>query len=142
MKLFFRFFSHAENLASVRVVVRQFLTGAGFSAHEQETMVLGVDEACSNIIRHAYGSAPGNVIVLRCRRLEDGVVFKLRDFGAPPVPEQLICRSLDLVQPGGLGLHIIRQAFDQVNFRKRKAGTELTLVKSRVLKPARRPRPD
>ena len=38
-------------------------------------------------------------------------------------------RPHDLVKPGGLGLHLIRNAFDKVDYVLRKRGTELVLTK-------------
>ena len=48
------FSSHTGNLALMRRFVRKFLEGYPFSEKERTLMVLGVDEACTNIIRHAY----------------------------------------------------------------------------------------
>ena len=44
-------------------------------------------------------------------------------------PAQLCGRPLDLVQPGGLGLHLIRRAFDQVDYNLKRRGTELVLAR-------------
>ena len=48
------FSSHTGNLAPMRKFVRGFLEAYPFSEKERMLMVLGVDEACTNIIRHAY----------------------------------------------------------------------------------------
>ena len=48
------FSSHTGNLALMRNCVRQFLEAFPFSERQRTLMVLGVDEACTNIIRHAY----------------------------------------------------------------------------------------
>src|SRR5437762_3961179 len=48
------FSSHTGNLALMRNCVRDFLNGYPFSEKERLLMVLGVDEACTNIIRYAY----------------------------------------------------------------------------------------
>ena len=39
-------------------------------------------------------------------------------------------RPADLIKPGGLGLHLIRNAFDQVDYVLRSRGTELVLTKN------------
>jgi anti-sigma regulatory factor (Ser/Thr protein kinase) len=39
-------------------------------------------------------------------------------------------RSHDLIKPGGLGLHLIRYAFDQVDYIHKRRGTELVLIKN------------
>jgi len=48
------FSSHTANLALLRKCVRDFLNGYPFSEKERMFMVLGVDEACTNVIRYAY----------------------------------------------------------------------------------------
>ena len=54
MKKKVEFSSHTGNLALMRKFVRGFLDAFPFSEKERTLMVLGVDEACTNIIRHAY----------------------------------------------------------------------------------------
>ena len=38
-------------------------------------------------------------------------------------------RAHDLIKPGGLGLHLIRNAFDKVDYIVKSRGTELVLTK-------------
>jgi anti-sigma regulatory factor (Ser/Thr protein kinase) len=39
-------------------------------------------------------------------------------------------RAHDTIKPGGLGLHLIRNAFDEVNYVLKPRGTELVLTKN------------
>jgi len=48
------FSSHPGNLSLMRNFVRGFLDNLSISERDRTLMVLGVDEACTNIIRHAY----------------------------------------------------------------------------------------
>ena len=129
MKSEIEFASHPGNLCLVRDFVRQFLKSANFTEIEKDLMVLGLDEACANVIRYAYHHEPNRLIVLVCDRRPDAVVFRLRDFGAQADPSQLQGRPLDLVQPGGLGIHLIRRAFDHVDYNLKKEGTELVMTR-------------
>lgn len=129
MKNEIEFASHPGNLSLVRDFVRQFLQGAEFDDMEKDLMVLGLDEACTNVIRYAYKHQPNQLIVLVCERRVDRIVFRLRDFGAQCDASQLQGRPLDLVQPGGLGIHLIRRAFDEVDYNLKKEGTELVLMR-------------
>src|SRR4051812_14902081 len=104
MKREIEFASHPANLSLVRDFVRQFLKGMEFSESEKDLMVLGLDEACTNVIRYAYNHEPDQPICLVCEQSADGVRFLLRDFGSQCDPTQLQGRPLDLVQPGGLGI--------------------------------------
>lgn len=123
------FASHPANLSLVREFVRQFLRTVPFSEMEKDLMVLGLDEACTNVIRYAYNQEPDQLICLVCEAIQDGVRFRLRDFGTQAEPTKLEGRPLDLVQPGGLGIHLIRKAFSEVDYILKKQGTELVLAK-------------
>ncbi|MEO8354149.1 MAG: ATP-binding protein [Chthoniobacteraceae bacterium] len=127
MKTEIEFASHPGNLGLVRDFVRQFLKTVAFTDAEKDLIVLGLDEACTNVIRYAYHHEPNHLVVLVCERREKGVVFRLRDFGTQCEPTMLQGRPLDLVQPGGLGIHLIRRAFDQVDYNLKKEGTELIM---------------
>src|SRR4029079_7989717 len=105
--------SHTGNLALLRTCVRRFLESLPFSERQRTLMVLGVDEACTNIIRHAYHLRDDQFISLSLEGKNDCVCLRLRDYGKKPQPESMKSRPADLIKPGGLGLHLIRNAFDQ-----------------------------
>ena len=129
MKHEIEFASHPANLSLVREFVRQFLKAVTFKETEKDLIVLGLDEACTNVIRYAYHHEPDQLISLVCEVIEHGVRFRLRDYGAQTDPAKLNGRPLDMIQPGGLGIHLIRKAFDQVDYNLKKEGTELVLSK-------------
>jgi len=130
MKHKVEFASHPANLWMVRNIVRQFAGDAQLTENDTELIVLGIDEACTNIIRHAYNLEETHMIGLSCERLENAICFRLRDYGMQFEPHKIPTRSLDVVQPGGLGLHLIRTAFDTVDYILQKVGTELVLTKN------------
>jgi anti-sigma regulatory factor (Ser/Thr protein kinase) len=123
------FASHPANLSLVRDFVRQFLKKLEFTESEKDLMVLGIDEACTNVIRYAYRMKADQIMVLVCERHEDHIAFRLRDFGAQTTPDKLQGRPMDLVQPGGLGIHLIRRAFCQVDYNLKREGTELVMLR-------------
>jgi len=129
MKREIEFASHPANLCLVRDFVRQFLRPFSFSDSDKDHVILGLDEACTNVIRYAYHHQPNQLICLVCEETEAGVRFRLRDYGTQCPPDKLQGRPLDLVQPGGLGIHLIRRAFNQVDYNLKKEGTELVLEK-------------
>jgi anti-sigma regulatory factor (Ser/Thr protein kinase) len=123
------FASHPANLSLLREFVRDFLQDLDFTAPEKELMVLGLDEACTNVIRYAYSHAPDQPMSLVCERNDSGVTFRLRDFGTQCDPSRLKGRPLDCVQPGGLGIHLMRRAFSEIDYCLMEAGTELCLTR-------------
>jgi serine/threonine-protein kinase RsbW len=129
MKREIEFASHPANLSLVRDFLRQFLKPIELNETEKDLVILGVDEACTNVIRYAYHHEPNQLICLVCELTEKGVRIRLRDYGAQADPCRMNGRPLDLVQPGGLGIHLIRRAFDQVDYNLKREGTELVLEK-------------
>jgi anti-sigma regulatory factor (Ser/Thr protein kinase) len=123
------FSSHTANLALMRKFVRSFLETFPLSEKERMLMVLGVDEACTNIIRHAYDLREDQLISLSLEGLSHTIRMRLRDYGNHSGAAKLKERSHDLIKPGGLGLHLIRRAFDQVDYILKARGTELIMTK-------------
>jgi len=79
-----------------------------------------VDEACSNIIEHAYGGENIGVIVCSCIIDTDRLIIELKDTGKPFNPSAVsqpdTSAPLDERQGNGLGLFFMRQMMDEVHF--------------------------
>ncbi len=124
------FESDTCQLADVRRQVRAFLLKNGFDDCATELMVLALDEACTNVIRHAYANEC-KPVRLEMVGLKNLVRFTLRDYGTTCDPKKIRSRNLDEIRPGGLGVHIIKQAFDTVSYLPQLKGTRLVLEKMR-----------
>src|SRR3954451_4873768 len=124
------FSSHTGNLAPMRKFVRKFLDAYPFSERERLLMVLGVDEACTNIIRHAYHLQDDQLISLSLEGMSNCVRMRLRDYGKQTEAHTMKGRAHELIRPGGLGLHLIRTAFDKVDYILKARGTELVMTKN------------
>lgn len=128
MKEKLSFTSDSCRLADVRQAARQFLSRCGFDECHTELLVLAVDEACTNIIRHAYDHEC-KPIRLEMARLRDRIRLTLRDYGRSCDPLNIRSRPLEEIRPGGVGVHIIQQAFDSVKYEPCPRGTKLILEK-------------
>jgi anti-sigma regulatory factor (Ser/Thr protein kinase) len=107
----------------------------GFDQQTARDVVLAVSEAVSNIISHCYRGRC-DPITLRCLLHADRLEIRVRDFGPKPDPATLKGRDLADIRPGGLGIHIMRQTMDEVEYDLSMAsGTELRMVKFRAGKP-------
>jgi anti-sigma regulatory factor (Ser/Thr protein kinase) len=104
-----------------------------WTTDQAEEIALAVDEALSNIIRHAYECDSKNRILLSVRAVREaeaeGVEIRLRDFGKPCDPKQIQGRPLEDVRPGGLGVHIIRAMMDSVDYIPAPGGGTLLVMK-------------
>ncbi|MDD5199443.1 MAG: ATP-binding protein [Terrimicrobiaceae bacterium] len=130
MNLRLKFPADTSELAGMRHAARDFLLASGVSEMDAELMVLALDEACTNIIRYAYGGCTRRVIRLNIDRLKGSIRCILRDYGASCDPAKIRSRDLADFRPGGLGVRIMHSAFDRVLYEPKPRGTRLTLVKS------------
>ena len=110
-----RFPARPDQLRRVRGQVREQVEASGCSEPCASDIVMAVDEACQNIIRHAYAGREDE-IVLRIERSEGELIFSVIDFAPRVDPETVRPRDLDEVRPGGLGTHLIRTVMDRVEF--------------------------
>jgi serine/threonine-protein kinase RsbW len=129
-KLKLQFNSHTANLAMMRQQVRRFLDGYPFSDKERMLMVLGVDEACTNIIRHAYQLRDDQPIALSLEGLRNCVRMRLRDYGIQVPADEMRGHEHGMIRPGGLGLRLMKSAFDRIDYILKARGTELVLIKN------------
>jgi anti-sigma regulatory factor (Ser/Thr protein kinase) len=119
-------------MSQVRACVREAAAAFGFDETTVMKLVLAVDEACTNIIRHAYKGETHHPIEIEVDTRGDTWEVRIRDYGERCHPSKLKGRELHEVRPGGLGLHFIRQAFDEVHFdHSPEKGTLLILRKRR-----------
>ena len=103
-------------LKIVRSSVESLCAIAGMDEKESGKIILAVDEACSNIIRHSYEGAPDKPIICEGRIEESTLFFTLRDFGKKVDPSKIHSRDLADVRPGGLGVHFIQEVMDRIEF--------------------------
>lgn len=123
--------ARAAMLKDVRDTVRSTLTQAGMDAKLVSDVVLAVDEACQNIIRHAYGRECDNDVVVDIRQDGAEVLIYVRDFADPVNVDNIRARDLGDVKPGGLGVHFIHEVMDEVEYRplENGEGNVLRMVK-------------
>jgi serine/threonine-protein kinase RsbW len=122
------FTSHTANLAVMRDFVRDFVSGFPFSEKERVLMVLGIDEACTNIIRYAYGMRDDQPIRLSIEPLRSCLRIRVRDYGEP-IYKSLNALAADRSKPGGRGIQLMRHIFDKVEYYYKPRGTELVLTR-------------
>jgi sigma-B regulation protein RsbU (phosphoserine phosphatase) len=111
-----RFAARAAELRAVREAVRREALAQGCAPECAGDIVMAVDEACQNIIRHAYAGRSDGEIVLEIERSGEELLVSLRDFAPPVDPSRVRPRDLDDVRPGGLGTHLIRELTDGAGF--------------------------
>lgn len=106
----------ANRLRLIRNAVRETAEFCGFSEADTGDIVLAVDEACQNVIRHAYGHEGEGDIAIEFRHRPDAMILLVRDFADPVDISKIKPRDLDDLRPGGLGTHLIGEVMDEVDF--------------------------
>ncbi len=130
-----RILSTACHLPVVRAAMEKICDMSGFDPDTAGRVVLSVDEALANIIRHAYDNAEDQPIEISIQVTGSSpqrvLRIRLRDYGKDVDPSQIRSRDLEDVRPGGLGVHIIQECMDSMEYSPAEGGgTVLTLTKA------------
>ena len=125
-----RITSDPRFLVIIRAVVAHLCVMEKCSDEDQRKIVLAVDEACANIIKHTYKGDRSQTIDVRFEIREDSLEVMLLDNGPPLDARCVQPRDLEEVRPGGLGTHFIRSIMDEVEFSYEEGcGNVLRMVK-------------
>jgi len=94
------FLGNFESLASISNFIVDQAEEAGFSPSDVYAIQTAVDEACANIIDHAYGGENFGRIEIRVMPIKEGLKIVLKDTGEPfdpdDVPEPDISSPLEI----------------------------------------------
>lgn len=118
--------------------LRNFVTKAGrkhnFPANVVNAFKLCIDEAATNIIKHAYRDWEG-MITLRVIVKKNSMTVILIDQGKYFDPSRVadpdLNRYVDIGKKGGLGIFIMRKLLDEIDYQHTEEGNELRLTKYR-----------
>lgn len=114
--------ANADRLKLVRTCVAEAAALGGARQDAIADLVHAADEACQNIIRHAYKGRTDGWIDLRMHRDRDLIRIELLD-GAPPVSSEVL-EAPQHFQPaqGGMGNVVIRACVEDVSLEPRADG--------------------
>ena len=113
--------SSTQNLSIIREFVTAIGAQAGFDEKEVMRITLAVDEACANVIEHAYGLDSTYEVTIRALVDDDALRFEIIDRGKGFDPARI--RELNIEElvkerrSGGLGLRLIRSIMDDVQYQ-------------------------
>jgi serine/threonine-protein kinase RsbW len=123
-----------ESIPRAIQCVTRSAQAAGLSGRALHQIQVAVDEACANIVQHAYAGMQPGAIEISCAVDDGRFVIRLRDWGRSFDPQSVdepdVEAPLEERTLGGLGLFLIRQFVDEAHFTfDPEAGNELTMVK-------------
>jgi serine/threonine-protein kinase RsbW len=112
--------SKTEHLAAIREFVRNTALEAGFSKDSIDNMILAVDEACTNVIKHAYKSYPDGEIIIKMKYKDEKIQITIIDYGSAFDPEKIpspdIREYYRQRKVGGLGMYLMKTLMDDVEY--------------------------
>jgi serine/threonine-protein kinase RsbW len=126
-----------EYLATIADFIAEAGRDAGFDQDTIFHVQMAVDEACSNVIEHAYQGQNKGDITLNCDCNVKEWVIAIYDtgnsFDPKSIPEPDLNAGVDDIKTGGLGLYFMRQLMDEVEFSfDKEKGNKLRMVKRGV----------
>jgi serine/threonine-protein kinase RsbW len=135
-------FTIPGRLGNIRDACAFVVTGAeqaGFSVDELFRIELACDEACTNIIEHAYGGDDVGVVRISWQIDDKSFTIIMNDDGPPFDPDEVPPPdipadpdNLNGLKTGGLGIYFMRNLMDEVRFsRDEQKGNTLVMVKNR-----------
>ncbi len=116
-------------LSSMRTVLYKICETAGYSVSEINKIVLAVDEACANVIKHAYKNEREQPITINCSVGNGLLEIEILDNGEPVDVKKIKSRELDEIRPGGLGVYLMKSVMDTVTYSGSKQGNSLYMSK-------------
>jgi len=120
----FELAADSHQIPPFRNELKSLLPTIGFNEKQTGEVLLAVDEALTNIIRHAYQGKSGKIkVTLEDDR--DRVKVSIQDFGEPFNPLNMPDPDLPLKKPGGLGVFLIKNLMDEVEYERQSQNANL-----------------
>jgi serine/threonine-protein kinase RsbW len=125
--------SSTNYLADVRNFVEMNGLTIGLEQKTISHISLAVDEACTNIIKHAYNNSDKNEILIKINTSEKSFKITLIDTGEHFNPELIAEPDIEASQKkkkgGGLGMFLMKKLMDEVKYNVSNNKNELLLIK-------------
>ncbi|MBD3180135.1 MAG: anti-sigma factor antagonist [Candidatus Latescibacteria bacterium] len=121
-----------NNLHEIRDFISDICWRIGFSQRETNNTKLAVDEACTNIIKHAYEGRAGEVEVrveAEPRRIDINLFDQGRSFEWSDVKDPDLDEYVKMGKKGGLGIYLMNQLMDELDYTASPSGNKLHMSK-------------
>lgn len=126
--------SSTKYLSQVRDFVAAHAQKFGLTEKEISEICLAVDEAYTNIIKHAYKNCPSNLVIIEMGKDKNKLWISILDKGESFKPEEYkapdILKRVKNKQRGGMGVFLIQKLMDQVYYARKGTMNEIRMVKN------------
>ena len=111
--------SHPRWLSLIRRVVTEYAELKGLDAQSAREVVLAVDEASANVIKHSYQGECKQSLTVSALYNEDGIEVEIRDNGNPFNPISQLRPPPNELRAGGRGMFLMQTVMDEVEYERR-----------------------
>lgn len=112
--------SITENLQMIREFVLKIAAKTGFNEETQEQIALAVDEACTNVIKHAHHHDARRLMDIQIQtdenKMKITITDKGRGFDITKLKDPDIEKFIKESRHGGLGIYLIKTLMDEVDY--------------------------
>jgi sigma-B regulation protein RsbU (phosphoserine phosphatase) len=122
-----------NELAKLKPFVDGFIEKNNISTSLEPQISLALDEALTNVIMYAYPKDVTGEAVMTMSVVDDNIIIKISDHGMPfnPLNYQADFNvPLEERHKGGMGIHLIKESMDAVDYEYHDNMNVLTLIKN------------
>ncbi len=124
-----------DNLAEVRNFTAKHAKECGFTKEQISDIRLAVDEAFTNIIKHAYENKKQQKVALEVSCSSEQLLISLFDCGKPfstkDYKEPDVKEKVKHKKRGGVGVYLIKELMDEVDYIHQDNRNEIRMIKKR-----------
>lgn len=110
-----------ENLERIRNFISGIAAGMGFGKDDINKIELAIDEACTNVIKHAYRDVPDGDIDINVKSDDKKIAIKVTDYGKSFNHETIEMPDMEKylaeLRVGGLGIYLMKTLMDEVDYK-------------------------
>jgi len=126
--------SDSKYLDVIRDFVAKVAIIAGFDSENVNKIQLSVDEACTNVVKHAYKATPPKDIKIQVEYDKERIIVEVIDkgkgFDFRKVKVKDMNNYLNEFRRGGLGIHLMKILMDKVDYSILPSkNTQVTMIK-------------
>jgi len=126
--------SRTDNLELIRIFISAVAEKVGFNSDDISKIELAVDEACANVIKHAYRKDSEQlidlVIEIDYKKFAIIITDHGRGFNVSKLPRTNVKEYLAEMRVGGLGIYLMKALMDEVEFNSQPGvKTEVKMAK-------------
>lgn len=124
-----------KNLAVIRSFISEHAESHGFSPNQIADIRLAVDEACTNIIKHAYKNDSSKELTIQVevddQKLKVIIMDKGEGFDVKSYQKPNLKQQIEQKKRGGMGVHLMLKLMDEVTYQVKNDQNVLSMFKNR-----------